>query len=126
MSVLIGERRQNYCCRPLFVWSVFDDRHATLHVIVSDWSGLSPSRVTDGPVYLPACLASVFIRLQESTRKLDVVVALRRLTIGVLGDPEGSSPRCGRVTPDGVEVFFLDADWHSCDPLCIYRLTDSR
>ncbi|CAM9590893.1 unnamed protein product, partial [Ectocarpus sp. 13 AM-2016] len=29
----------------------------------------------------------------ESTRKLDVVVALRRLTIGVLGDPEGSSPR---------------------------------
>ncbi|CAM9954514.1 unnamed protein product, partial [Ectocarpus fasciculatus] len=29
----------------------------------------------------------------EPTRKLDVVVALRRLTIGVLGDPEGSSPR---------------------------------
>ncbi|CAB1100480.1 unnamed protein product [Ectocarpus sp. CCAP 1310/34] len=29
----------------------------------------------------------------ESTRKLDVVVALRKLTIGVLGDPEGSSPR---------------------------------
>ncbi|CBJ29401.1 hypothetical protein Esi_0144_0074 [Ectocarpus siliculosus] len=27
------------------------------------------------------------------TRKLDVVVAVRRLTIGVLSDPEGSSPR---------------------------------
>ncbi|CAM9485690.1 unnamed protein product, partial [Ectocarpus sp. 8 AP-2014] len=29
----------------------------------------------------------------EPTRKLDVVVAVSRLTIGVLGDPEGSSPR---------------------------------
>eukprot|EP00752_Nemacystus_decipiens_P003077 g2851.t1 len=29
----------------------------------------------------------------EPTRKLDLLVSTRRLTIGVLGDPEGSSPR---------------------------------
>eukprot|EP00903_Cladosiphon_okamuranus_P016570 g15287.t1 len=29
----------------------------------------------------------------EPTRKLDVLVSTRRLTIGVIGDPEGSSPR---------------------------------
>lgn len=47
--------------------------------------------LTDSRILHFFCLPSV--RAQEPTRKIDVEVSTRRLTISVLGDPEGSSPR---------------------------------
>lgn len=45
-------------------------------------------------VYIPCtpCLDVSYTR-KEPTRKLDVLTTPRKLTVGVAGDPEGSTPR---------------------------------